>query len=181
MPPLITLPTEAVKRLQRILDGQTMRRRLPPNVERNRVKGHLYLSYRVGKGPRTKLPDDPDSVEFKQAYADAVAGTIKPKPTIGTDIPFSIGALITSYLGSESFLKLGDGSKSGYRSRMDQLKRDHGHRSAIGLTKERIEEVILKPLHNLPGAKIDTLKKHSTRTRRSEVAQNQPVRRHQAR
>jgi enterobacteria phage integrase len=39
------------------------------------------------------------------------------------------------------------------------MRRDHGHRSVSGLTKERIEEKILKPLTNKPGAKIDTLKK----------------------
>ncbi|PAY07160.1 integrase [Bradyrhizobium sp. UFLA03-84] len=136
-----------------------MRRRLPPNVERNVVKGHAYLSYRVGKGPRTKLPDDPESDEFKLAYAAAVTGEVSARPKIRTDTPRSIGALITSYLDSEGFRSLGDGSKSGYRSRMDQIKRDHGHRSATGLTKERIEDVILKPLSNRPGAKIDTLKK----------------------
>ncbi len=42
---------------------------------------------------------------------------------------------------------------------MDQIRRDHGHRAVAGLTKDRIEEKILKPLHNKPGAKIDTLKK----------------------
>ncbi|WP_370094686.1 LysR family transcriptional regulator [Bradyrhizobium yuanmingense] len=46
-----------------------------------------------------------------------------------------------------------------YRSRLDQIRRDHGHRAVAGLTKDRIEEKILKPLHNKPGAKIDTLKK----------------------
>jgi hypothetical protein len=39
------------------------------------------------------------------------------------------------------------------------IKRDHVHRAVAGLTKERIEEKILKPLANRPGAKIDTLKK----------------------
>lgn len=136
-----------------------MRRKLPPNVERNVVKGRTYLSYRIGKGPRIKLPSDPTSEDFKMAYAAAITGAIERQPKPSKDIPHSIGALITSYLGSDAFLSLGAGSKSGYRSRMDQIKRDHGHRSAIGLTKERIEEVILKPLHNLPGAKIDTLKK----------------------
>ncbi len=111
---------------------------IPPNVERNVVKGHTYLSYRVGKGPRTKLPDDPSSDAFKTAYS---------------------AANIASYLGSDAFTSLGDGSKQGYRSRLDQIKRDHGHRAVAGLTKERIEEKILKPLANRPGAKIDTLKK----------------------
>jgi integrase len=47
----------------------------------------------------------------------------------------------------------------GYRSRLDQIKRDHGHRAVVGLSKDRIEGKILKPLHNKPGAKLDTLKK----------------------
>jgi hypothetical protein len=137
-----------------------MRRRLPPNVEKNVVKGHVYLSYRVGKGPRIRLPNDPTSDEFKKAYATAIAGeTETTRPTLAKDAPRSIGALVTSYLNSDAFASLGDGSKSGYRSRMDQIRRDHGHRTVAGLTKERIEEKILRPLANKTGAKIDTLKK----------------------
>lgn len=136
-----------------------MRRKLPPNVEKNVVKGHVYLSYRRGKGPRIRLPADPTSDEFKLAYAAAAAGEIKKRPATEKDAARSIGALVTSYLSSEAFASLGDGSKPGYRSRMDQIRRDHGHRAVVGLTKERIEEKILRPLHNLPGAKIDTHKK----------------------
>src|SRR5215475_11256114 len=131
-----------------------MRRRLPPNVEKNVVKGHVYLSYRIGKGPRIKLPRDPASVEFKAAYAAAVAGEVSAKPSATKDTPRSIGAVITSYLSSDAFGSLSEGSKSGYRSRMDQIRRDHGHRAFAGLTKDRIEEKILKPLSNKPGAKI---------------------------
>jgi len=136
-----------------------MPRKLPPNVERNHVKGHTYLSFRIGKGPRVRLPDDPTSQEFRDSYAAAMAGGPKEAPKLPEDKPRSIGALVTSYLGSDAFRSLGDGSKSGYRSRLDQIKRDHGQRAVAGLTKERIEDIILKPLHNLPGAKIDTLKK----------------------
>jgi integrase len=136
-----------------------MRRRLPPNVEKNIVKGHVYLSYRVGKGPRTKLPSDPTSDTFKEAYAAAVAGEVAARPSPTKDAPRSIAALVTSYLSSDAFTSLGEGSKAGYRSRMDQIRREHGHRAVAGLTKDRIEEKILKPLHNRPGGKIDTLKK----------------------
>lgn len=136
-----------------------MRRKLPPNVDKNIVKGRVYLSYRVGKGPRTKLPSDPHSDEFRLAYAAAVAGQAAARPAIAKDASRSIGALVTSYLSSDAFASLGDGSKSGYRSRLDQIRRDHGHRAVAGLTKDRIEEKILKPLQNKPGAKIDTLKK----------------------
>ena len=136
-----------------------MPRKLPPNVEKNVVKGHVYLSYRVGKGPRIKLPNDPSSDAFKLAYAAAIAGGVEVRPTLGVDATRSIGALITSYLSSDGFMSLGQSSKSGYRGRMDQIRRDRGHRAVAGLTKERIEEIVLRPLSNRPGAKLDTLKK----------------------
>jgi hypothetical protein len=66
---------------------------------------------------------------------------------------------IRARTAGDGFSSLGAGSKAGYRSRMDQIRRDHGHRAVAGLTKQRIEEKDLKPLHNLPGAKLDTLKK----------------------
>jgi hypothetical protein len=83
-----------------------MRRKLPPNVERNVVKGHVYLSYRVGKGPRIKLPSDPTSDEFKIAYAAAVTGEIAARPTKAVAAR-SIDALVTSYLNSDAFSSLG--------------------------------------------------------------------------
>jgi hypothetical protein len=123
-----------------------MRRRLPPNVKRNVVKGHAYLSYRVGKGPLIKLPSDPTSDEFKNAYAASIAGEIATRPTLAKDTARSVGALVTSYLNSDAFASLGEGSKPGYRSRMDQIRRDHGHRGVAGLTKDRIEDKPLKPV-----------------------------------
>jgi enterobacteria phage integrase len=135
-----------------------MRRRLPPNVERNVVKGHAYYSYRVGKGPRTKLPD-PSSEKFGEAYQAAIKGAVQTRPKPTEDLPRSLGALIASYYESDEFANLKGASPAGYRGRMEQIRRDHGHRSVAGLTKERIEEKILKPLQNLPGAKLDTLKK----------------------
>jgi hypothetical protein len=105
------------------------------------------------------LPSDPASDEFKMAYAAATAGAITTKAAPNKDSPRSIGALIASYYQSEEFRALGDSSKTGYRGRLETMRRDHGHRAVAGLTKERIEEKILKPLHNKPGAKLDTLKK----------------------
>lgn len=81
----------------------------------------------------------------------------KPGPT--KDTPRSIGALIASYYQSDNFRMLSQGSKVGYRSRLEQVRRDHGHRAVAGLTKERVEEKILGPLAGKPGARIDTLKK----------------------
>lgn len=139
-----------------------IRRKLPPHVEVNRVKGRAYLSFRirgVNGGKRIRLPDDPGSQEFRDAYAAAMAGETATKPTIKKDAPGSIGAKIADYLASAAYRALSESSKAGYRSRLEQIRIDHGHRGFAGLKKERIETLILAPLADKPGAQLDTLKK----------------------
>jgi integrase len=136
-----------------------MPRKLPPNVERNQVKGHTYLSFRIGKGPRIRLPDDPTSQEFREAYATAMAGETSVKPSIRKDAPGTIVALIASYKASGQYTGLSETSKTGYTSRLEAIRVDHGHRSVAGLTKDRIQSFILDPLADRPGAALDTIKK----------------------
>src|SRR5260370_33960959 len=120
-------------------DGANMPRKLPPHVERNHVKGHTYLSFRIGKGARIRLPNDPLSVEFREAYAAAMAGgTLDQRPTMKKDAPGSIGALIASYMQTREFISLRDTSKAGYMTRLETIRLDHGHRSVAGLTRDRI-------------------------------------------
>lgn len=135
-----------------------MPRKLPPDVERNQVKGHTYLSFRIGKGPRIRLPDDPTSQEFREAYTAAMAGETSG-PTIKKDAPGTIGALIASYKASGQYTGLGETSKTGYTSRLEAIRIDHGHRAVAGLTKDRIQTFILDPLADRPGAALDTIKK----------------------
>src|SRR5712664_3885504 len=113
-----------------------MPRKLPPNVERNQVKGHTYLSFRIGKGPRIRLPNDPTSPEFRAAYAAAMAvGQGRPeRAELKKDAPGSLGALIASYLRSGGFTGLAEMSKPGYLSRINTIREDHGHRPVAGLT-----------------------------------------------
>jgi integrase len=134
-----------------------MPRKLQPNVERNHVKGHTYLSFRIGKGPRIRLPDDPTSQEFRDAYAAAIAG--ETKPAIKKDAPGTIGALIASYKACGQFTGLSETSKTGYTSRLESIRVDHGHRAVAGLTKDRIQTFILDPLADRKGAALDTIKK----------------------
>lgn len=135
-----------------------MPRKLPPNVERNHVKGKTYLSFRIGKGARIRLPDDPTTPEFRAAYAAAMAGQTL-KPSIKQDDSGSIGALIASYKASGQYRALSETSKNGYLSRLEQIRVDHGHRQVAGLTRDRIQSFILDPLADRPGAALDTLKK----------------------
>ena len=133
-----------------------MPRKLPPHVERNHVKGHTYLSFRIGKGPRIRLPADPSSEEFRAAYAAAMAG--ERRPTIRTDQHGTIGALIASYMRSAAFIRLRGTSKKGYMTRLGAMRVAHGSRSVSGLTRERII-ALLQPLADRPAAALDTLKK----------------------
>jgi len=132
--------------------------KLPPHVERNFINGKAYLYFRVRakNGPRIRLPDDPTSQEFRQAYAAAMA---TPLPVIVKDEPDSIAALIDSYLKSGQFAVLREITKAGYMSRLAIMRADHGRRQVAGMTRDRIQTFILDPLANKPGAALDTLKK----------------------
>jgi integrase len=137
-----------------------MPKKLPQYVEKNPVRGYTYLSFRRGKGPRIRLPNDPDSQEFKLAYAAALGGEMAPTgPTLKRDAPGTIGALIVDYKKNGTFTALRDTSKTGYTTRLETIRIEHGHRTVAGLTKERINTFILAPLADRPGAQLDTLKK----------------------
>jgi enterobacteria phage integrase len=136
-----------------------MPRKLPPHVERNHVKGHTYLSFRKGKGPRVRLPNDPASDEFMAAYKAALLGQAAPRDSFVRAAPGTLAALISSYMKSGEFIALRDTSKAGYLSRLEALRIEHGHRTVAGLTRERIVTGILQPFANRPGAALDTLKK----------------------
>ena len=106
-----------------------MPRRLPPYVERNHVKGHTYLSFRRGKGPRVRLPNDPTSTEFLAAYQAALLGQSEPvRDRIVQVAPGTIAALIASNMKSAEYIGLRDTSKVGYASRLEMLRTEHGHR-----------------------------------------------------
>jgi hypothetical protein len=131
---------------------------LPPHVEKNAVNGKVYFYFRVraANGPRTRLPDDPTSQEFRVAYALAMA---QPLPVIVKDAPGSIAALIDSYLRSGQFAMLSETSKAGYLSRLATMRKEHGHKLVAAMTRDRIQTNILDPLANKRGAALDTIKK----------------------
>src|SRR5438067_2176054 len=139
----------------------TMPRKLPPFVERNHVKGRTYFSFRIGKGHRIRLPNDPTSPEFRDAYAAALSGDLNVHRLSWAkkDAQGSIGALITSYMRSAGFVRLRPTSKNGYMRRLESIRVDHGHRSVSKMTRERIVSVLLRPYADRPGAALDLLKK----------------------
>src|SRR5262245_11435528 len=135
----------------------SMPRKLPPHVDRNRVKGRDYYSFRIGKGQRIPLPNDPNSERFKEAYRAALAGEYKPeRKRIVTSAPGTVGALIASYMQSDRFLSLKDTTKTGYLSRLEILRTANGHRTVAGLSRERIEGMLV-PYIGRPGQKLALL------------------------
>ncbi len=70
----------------------------------------------------------------------------------------TISALVASYYQSDDYRGLRVTSKHGYRSRIETIRTEHGHRTVAGMTRQAIEG-LLRAYDNRPGAKLDTLKK----------------------
>jgi integrase len=135
-----------------------MPRKLPLHVDRNTVKGKVYLSFRIGHGPRIKLPSDPNSEQFAEAYREALAGNYRPTKSVKTVAAGSIAALVRSYMSSLDYLKLRETTRAGYASRLREIEEKHGHRLVAGLTPERVEKAFIIPNLDKPGKAHSLLK-----------------------
>jgi enterobacteria phage integrase len=137
-----------------------MPRKLPPYVECWRDRhGKVRTYFRKNRGPRIPLPTAIGSAEFNAAYQAAVAGQIAIScDRWGDAKQGTIGALIVSYLRSPGYQSLRDTTKKGYTSRIETLRKHHGHRALAGMTRERIITGILQPYAKKPGAGLSMLK-----------------------
>jgi integrase len=106
------------------------------------------------------LPADIGSDAFNSAYLAALADQSETNghPRRPVHAPGSIAALIASYLCSAGYRSLRQTTKAGYASRIEALRTQHGHRSVVGLTRERIIRGILQSYADRPGAGLSTLK-----------------------
>lgn len=84
---------------------------LPKHVTKTITRYKKVLLYfRVDKGPRVRLPDDPDSHEFDMAYAACLAN--KPKPRGKTPAAATTSRwLIARYMESGAWATLSDGTR----------------------------------------------------------------------
>jgi integrase len=138
-----------------------MPRKRPPFVELWRDRhGKIRVYFRKDRGPRLPLPDIIGSDEFNAAYEAALLGQPAPvRDHFSRAAPGTLAALVASYLKSRSYTDgLRDTTKTGYASRIEALRTQHGHRSVTGLTRERIEAGILQPYAGRPGAALAILK-----------------------
>jgi len=135
-----------------------MVRKLPPHVEcwRDRHK-KLRVYFRKGKGRRIPLPGI-GTEEFEEAYRVALVGDVEVRrERRPRDKPDTIGALITSYLGSAAYLSLRPTTKAGYSWRIEWVRTRHGHRTVSGLNRSRVIG-ILQPFADRPGQALSILR-----------------------
>ena len=138
-----------------------MPRKLPPYCEAWTDRhGKLRVYFRKGKGRRVALPNDPTSQEFEEAYKEAlVAAPVGRRPRLtAPPAPGSIDALILSYKRSAMYIAgIRETTRNGYNSRLDMIRRKHGHRTVAGLTRERILKM-LADYASRPGQYLAILK-----------------------
>ena len=115
-----------------------------PYLNRTRAKGRDYWYVRYKGTNIAKLPGEPGSREFLQAYAEArrqIDGDPAPREfSRGT-----VGWLLQSYKASPDFLKLKSTTRSDY-SRMIDLLRPIDSRPASDVTREHINLIRNKAL-----------------------------------
>lgn len=137
-----------------------MPRRLPPHVQRQTSKaGQVYLYFRRGHGERIRLPADLASDEFRAAYAAALAGQTVPENTVRPAVARdSLAALITDYIQHGNYRTLRATTRKGYASRLETLRKDHGHRTVSGMERAGVLRHVLDPYAGKPGAQHSLLK-----------------------
>ena len=88
-----------------------MRRRLPPYVYRERTRhGRWVYYYRRGKGRRVRLPEDPTTPEFDEAYRAALTGAV-PDPRNEQAAAQSLRWLVERYRESAAWRQLSSGTR----------------------------------------------------------------------
>jgi enterobacteria phage integrase len=137
-----------------------MPRKLPPFVECWRDRhGKVRVYFRKDRGPRIKLSNTIGSDEFNAEYRAALFGQPAPvRHRFVRATPGTIAALIISYMKTAEYIGLRETTKTGYASRIEVLRTQHGHRTVKGLTSDRIINGILQPYADRPGAALSILK-----------------------
>ena len=84
---------------------------LPKHVTKTITRyGKVLLYFRIDKGPRIRLPDDPDSHEFDMAYAECLASKPRPRDKAPGSSK-TMRWLISRYMESAKWTTLSDGTR----------------------------------------------------------------------
>lgn len=91
-----------------------------PHVERNTAKGRVYWYVRIAGRRIAKLPDNPESPEFFEAYAAALRQhAAEPKPAAHAD--GTVAWLIQSYKASGEYRGLAAKTQASYGRELERL------------------------------------------------------------
>jgi site-specific recombinase XerD len=111
-------------------------------VQESVVKGRVYRDFRCPGRPLTRLFGEPGSAQFLTAYAAALHAAEKPKAKSSPKGAASLDQLVVGYYQSNKFLDLKPITKKTYRSAIEQLRREHGHRSYLGLERKHVMKLL---------------------------------------
>jgi enterobacteria phage integrase len=102
--------------------------------------GKIRRYFRRGGKLLGALPGEVGSEEFMTAYAAYLA----EKPEIATRPMHadSLGKLIVDFYGHSMFTKCSAGTRRVYRSVLEPIAREHGHRSVAAMTAEHAEKIL---------------------------------------
>jgi enterobacteria phage integrase len=137
--------------------GLTELRGLPPYCNRYRDRhGRMRVYFRRKGCPSVPLPEDVSSDEFWEAYAKALRA--KPDKPLLVKPDGTMAALIASYLQSPEFVAVRETTKAGYCSRIEAIRKAHGHRPVATMTKDAIVTKVLQPYAGKEGQRLAILK-----------------------
>jgi len=112
--------------------------------------GRVRYCYFRRNGRRRKLPGEPGSVEFMEAYHKALAETVPGKPQ-EPHPPKSLGALIDKYLVSPEFRDLKPRSQRVYRLVLEPLGKRRMAHEDVRLLKRRNVKALRDEKAETPG------------------------------
>lgn len=112
---------------------------------------HGKWRYRFRRGrKKAYLPGKPGSAEFAAAYAEALAGEDKPRPSKRAPAG-SLAFLIDEYYRSAAYRQLAPQTKRTYESVLDRLRAEHGEKPAGLMDRAFVRRAMSKRAEK-PGA-----------------------------
>jgi hypothetical protein len=110
---------------------------LPPHVHRVMARGKAYLYLHRSRGTsaasdRIRLPDDPNSPEFWQAYHSAM-GDPQPKPKSN-----SVRRLIEAWKASPEWQQLGEGTRVNWELHLRRIEEAWGDLDVRGIRPKSV-------------------------------------------
>ena len=103
--------------------------RLPKFVYRQVIKGHVYYRFRRAGGGSVRLPGEPDSADFHDAYARL----LRQPQERGRYNPGSVAHTVDLYFRSADFSQLAAGTQRDYRRYLNRLDKSVGERALEAL------------------------------------------------